>query len=165
MITNELSFATDFYYSLLPVVSLGVVPAALHIFLSFLISTLISFLIPLLLLSFSGLVNGISPKQSVPLATLAAFLAGFNVCAEIKEMLAGVRSNWTKISIIGHYIRFRSYRTRRIFSFLLRLRCKRAKHWNGKIGQVELLKPIQEQSLAHLFKQVFLPCRTVKVIS
>ncbi|KAF8665914.1 hypothetical protein HU200_053998 [Digitaria exilis] len=128
VITNELSFAFDFYYSLLRVASLGAVHAALHFFLSFLISALIFFLTPPLVSSFSRLAKScIRPKkwELDPLVLLALILAALNMSAEIKEMVAS-----------------------------------RAKHWNGEIGQVELLEPIpssKEQSLAHLFKQVFLP--------
>lgn len=95
------------------------------------------------------------------LVSLSVVLVMVNACSEISEMVFSVRSNWTKISIIGHYIRCRNTCARKIFSRLLR--CKSPKVWNDEIGQTELVvKPAGPSLLktrppwVHLFQKLFL---------
>lgn len=72
---------------------------------------------------------------------------------EIAEVVSNVRSNWTKISIVGHYIN-ESCWSRVICPRLLR--CKSPELLKDEIGQNLLLKPNSLPS-AHLFKHIFLP--------
>ncbi|XP_022684608.1 uncharacterized protein LOC101755236 [Setaria italica] len=151
VIAGELSFARDFYYSPLPMASLGTVFAALHFFLSLLVSAYLVFL-PLLLI-----LLGLFPIFGL----LALVVAAAIVVTEISEMAAGVRSKWTKISIISHYMSCRNRCVRRIFSCLLR-RNKSPKYWKDEIGQAELLKPSHfcDQPWARLFKNLFIRRKT-----
>lgn len=149
VIADELSFASDFYYSSLPVASLGTLPAALHLFLSLLISSLIIRLTQVLF-----------PRAIIPFPipmSLITIIAAVNVITEVLEMRDGLRSNWTKISMIGHYIRCRHDRVRRMFSWFLR--SKSPKLWMDEIRQNNLLKPnlLREQSWLRLCKQLFIP--------
>ncbi|KAJ1256960.1 hypothetical protein BS78_K261900 [Paspalum vaginatum] len=153
VIADELSFASDFYYSSLPVASLGTLPAALHFLLSLLISGLIIRLTLVLI-----------PRAIVPFPipmSLITIIAAVNVIAEVLEMRAGLRSNWTKISMIGHYIiRCPPHdRDRRMLSWWLR--SKPPKLWKDEIRQNNLLKPIlpREQSWLRLCKHFFIPRR------
>ncbi|CAO2144992.1 unnamed protein product [Urochloa humidicola] len=152
VIASELSFASDFYYSSPPVAYLGTLSAALHFLLSLLISILI---IRLTLVLFP---RAITPFP-IPML-LIAVIAAVNVITEVLEMIAGVRSNWTKISMIGHYVKcHRHGRVRRLFTWLVR--CKSPKKlWKDEIRQSNLLKPnllLQEQPwVLHLCKQLFL---------
>ncbi|KAJ1276945.1 hypothetical protein BS78_05G255500 [Paspalum vaginatum] len=154
VIADELSFVSGFYYAPLPVASLGTFSAALHFFLSFLISALFCFLTLLLLVA--AIFIYLTTLSVVAATSVLAFvLAAVNAVTEISDMVAGVRSNWTKISIIGHFIRCRpSCRVQRIFFWLLRR--EPSKIWKDKMGQVELLKPIlsREQPWARFFLRI-----------
>ncbi|CAL4982733.1 unnamed protein product [Urochloa decumbens] len=92
---------------------------------------------------------------------LITIIAAVNVITEVLEMVAGVRSNWTKISMIGHYVRCRhNGRVRRLFSWLLRSKSPK-QLWKDEIRQSNLLKPnlllLREQSwVLRLRKQLFL---------
>ncbi|CAN6382026.1 unnamed protein product [Urochloa humidicola] len=151
VIAGELSFASDFYYSSLHVASLGSLSAALHFLLSLLISGLIIRLTQVLF-----------PRAIIPFPVpmlLITTIAAVNVITEVLEMIAGVRSNWTKISMIGHYVRCRRHgRVRRLLSWLVR--CKSPKQlWKDEIRQSNLLKPnrLCEQSwVLRLCQQLFL---------
>ncbi|CAL4986048.1 unnamed protein product [Urochloa decumbens] len=147
VIADELLFARGFYYSPLPVASLGALPAALHFFLSSLISALFCFVALVL----------VPTVIYLPVTWPALVLALVNASAEIVEMVASVRSNWTKISIISHYVRCQRRCLQKIFSCLLR--CKSQRHWKDDMRQVDLLKPSHfgKPSWAGLFKRLFLP--------
>ncbi|CAO2150425.1 unnamed protein product [Urochloa humidicola] len=151
VMAGELSFASDFYYSFLPVASLGTLSAALHFLLSLLISCLIIRLTQVLF-----------PRAIIPFPIpmlLITIIATVNVITEVSEMLTGLRSNCTKISMIGHYIRCRHDRVRRMFSWLLRSKSPK-QLWKDEIRQSNLLKPnlhLREQSwVLRLRKQLFL---------
>ncbi|KAJ1276928.1 hypothetical protein BS78_05G254300 [Paspalum vaginatum] len=154
VIADELSFVSGLYYAPLPVASLGTFSAALHFFLSFLISALFCFLTLLLLVA--AVFIFLTTLSAVAATSVLAFvLAAVNAVTEISDMVAGVRSNSTKISIIGHFIRCRpSCRVQRIFFWLLRR--EPSKIWKDKMGQVELLKPIlsREQPWARFFLRI-----------
>ncbi|TVU00419.1 hypothetical protein EJB05_54156, partial [Eragrostis curvula] len=115
VIAGELSFARDFYYSPLPVASLGTVAAALHFFISFpilvmfciLILPLLVFLFWIVIVDGTHFLSG-GDFETFWLVVLSLVLTMVNAGYEIWEMVASVRSNWTKISIIGHYVRWRN---------------------------------------------------------
>ncbi|KAF8711292.1 hypothetical protein HU200_029313 [Digitaria exilis] len=150
VIASELTFASDFYYSPLPVASLGSRNAGIHFFLSALIfcclCLLVLYLITLIVCVYivdeileaisGGPLDDTQAFYIVPM--LPVFLGLVIAWMEMSEMLASVRSNWTKISIVGHYIRCHNRLLRRIFTCLLG-RCKAPKQWKDKIGQVDLL--------------------------
>lgn len=153
VIAGELAFASDFYYSALPVASLGTMFAALHFFLSLLVSGLIIRLTQILLH------RAIKPLPI--LKSLIAIIAVVNVSAEVWEMVSGVQSNWTKISMISHYIRCRHGCFQRILSCLLRSKSPKL-IWKDEIRQEELLKPILlgDKSRLGIFKHFFLLSKT-----
>ncbi|KAL6653707.1 hypothetical protein ACP70R_008631 [Stipagrostis hirtigluma subsp. patula] len=156
VIGNELTFASDFYYSHLPVASLGTLSAAIHFFLSFLIFALLVTIALTYLALIGTFIFHYRIFFFLPLfVPVIAFIASF---IEVSEMVASVRSNWTKISIIGHHIRCRSCCVRRILSCLLRR--KSPKYWKDEIWQIELLRKPSlsgEWSWARLFKLLFFP--------
>ncbi|TVU23598.1 hypothetical protein EJB05_25973, partial [Eragrostis curvula] len=167
VIAGELSFARDFYYSPLPVASLGTAAAALHFSISFPILVMFCILIlPLLLVLFQLLIvediDSSGPhlsedeSETFCLVVLSLVLTMVNAGYEIWEMVASVRSNWTKICIIGHYVRCRNACARRIFTCLLG--CKSPKIWNDEIGQAKLFVEPEAAGLSS-FKQLFLRWR------
>ena len=140
VIATELSFASDFFHSALPVASLGTSAAALHFLLSLIIFP--SFLLlALALLVYPKVVRSSSYLYyRNPLVLLELLLTLVNAYLEIWDMVASVRSNWTKISIIGHIVRSPHPCTSRFLAWLLR-RCKTPEFWQDKIRQTQMLKP------------------------
>jgi hypothetical protein len=136
VIATELSFASDFFHSPLPVASLGTTAAALHVLFSLII--LPSLLILALVLMM--IVGSSSPEDddSYPLSMLALVLTLFDAGMEISEMVDSVRSNWTKISMIGHLVRSRHRCARRFLACLLH-KCKARNFWKDEIRQIQLL--------------------------
>ncbi|KAL6658243.1 hypothetical protein ACP70R_003829 [Stipagrostis hirtigluma subsp. patula] len=148
VIANELTFTSDLYYSPLPVASFGTLSATLHFFISFLIPALLCLLLLLILLLvgliiflqvLSNMDSGETDGKYYNLALLPSVLAVVTAWTEISDMVTGVRSNWTKISIIGHYMRCRHRCIRKIFSCLLRRKPQERR--KDEIGQIQLLKP------------------------
>ena len=68
---------------------------------------------------------------------LALVLALFDASTEISEMVDSVQSNWTKISMIDHFVRSRNRCAQRFLACLLK--CKPRKFWKDEIRQVQLL--------------------------
>ncbi|KAF7006163.1 hypothetical protein CFC21_021227 [Triticum aestivum] len=157
VISSELAFACDFYYSPLPAASLGAWFAALHFFLSAIICSLTFIIIPLLLFSIPQImaIMSLDEDDSVGntfLLLLVLVVALVTLCVEIVEMVTSVRSNWTKISMVGHYINGSCW------SWVIcpcLLRCKPPSRWKDEIGQNLILKP--NLPWAHMFKQIFHP--------
>lgn len=146
VIADELAFASDFYYSPLPVASLGTWPAALHFVLSLLLFALICclFIVLALGISYGATIGGFDNTYPDFLVLLIVILLLTLVIAsiEMSEMITHVRSNWTKISIVAYSINC-SRRPRMICSYLLR--CKPPRQWQcwkDEIGQSLLLKPL-----------------------
>ncbi|EES08955.1 uncharacterized protein LOC8070211 [Sorghum bicolor] len=139
VIATELSFASDFFHSPLPVASLGTTAAALHFVFSLIILPSLLLLAFVLLVIYVEIVGSSSKHYCYPLELLALILTLTNAGLEISEMVASVRSNWTKISIIGHIVRSKHHCTRRFLAWLLR-RCKTPKFWHDKIQQTQMLK-------------------------
>jgi hypothetical protein len=103
VIASELTFASDLYYSPLPVASLGSLYAGLHFFLSVLIlSYLCLLLVPLVYLTLLSLRDIDNDKlASTIVQMLPVALSIVLAWTEMWEISASVRSNWTKISIVG----------------------------------------------------------------
>ena len=153
VISTELSFASDFYYSSLPLASLGAWSAALHFFFSASVCSLISLnLLRFFFFLFSEAFWH-SPVGGIIMLLLLCIVGLLTLSIEIAEMVAGVRSNWTKISMVGHYINGSCW-SRIICPCLLR--CKSSLCWKDDIGQNLLLMP-SDLPTAHLFKKIFLP--------
>lgn len=168
VIACELTFASDFYYSPLPVASLGNLFAVLDFFLSLLIlvSLGILFLIIFIILGLKGIVDPMISGSNLKryhndiLQSLAILLPLVIGWTEIMEILVSLRSTWTKLSIIGHYIRCQHCCIRKIFSCLLRWRSP--KRWKDEMGQADLLrKPrlLSEMSWVQFFKHLLVPWR------
>ncbi|XP_039818389.1 uncharacterized protein LOC120680873 [Panicum virgatum] len=152
VIGEELSFASDFFFSPLPLASLGTTAAAFHFFFSLLILPMLSFL------ALALVIVAISSSET-PIYWLALILAVFNVVTEIWEMVTSVLSNWTKISIIAHYIRCKNHCARRFLLCLLK--CRHPRFWKDRIQQTELLTPMLfgARPWARLFKRLYLRYR------
>ncbi|XP_037454077.1 uncharacterized protein LOC119324392 [Triticum dicoccoides] len=154
VISTELSFASDFYYSPLPVASLGACSAAFHIFFSATVCGLVFLmLLGFLIVCFEVGFRHQPAVVIVMFFPLPVVVALLTLSIEIAEMVTGVRSNWTKISMVGHYIN-QSCWLKIICPCLLR--CKSPVCWKDEIGQNLFLKPNSIPS-AHTFKQIFFP--------
>ncbi|TVU21030.1 hypothetical protein EJB05_30641, partial [Eragrostis curvula] len=136
VLVDELWFASDFYYSPIPLCSFGGWCAILN------------HLCSLLIIAGAGAVGGIFLNQGV-VPTIPYYVITFSLLlvlalVEAWEIVAGVCSNWTKMSLLGHYIRHqsawrRSSRVHRALAAVLRLRP--AMRWGDKIGQNSVLEP------------------------
>jgi len=134
VIATELSFASDFFHSPLPVASLGTTAAALHFLFSLIILASLLFVALVFLASVVALASSPKADDSFPFVLLALVLALFDASTEISEMVDSVQSNWTKISMIGHFVRSRNRCAQRFLACLLK--CKPRKY---EIRQVQLL--------------------------
>jgi hypothetical protein len=147
VLVDELWFASDFFYSALPLCSFSGWCAALSYLLSVLIiagaigvgyvyhdSRVIVF-------------NKTGPLSDAELAQnanylITLFLLFATVLTETCEITAGVCSNWTKMALLGTYIGHGSPSpgfTQAVLEAVLRL--KPAKRWRNKIGQNSVLEP------------------------
>nr|CAB3491221.1 unnamed protein product [Digitaria exilis] len=170
VIATELMFASDFYYSPLPVASLGSLYAGLYFLWSAVIFSwlclLVLLLIALIFVFADALNDGTLDKKLVP--RLPIVLGVVIAWMEMSEMLANVRSNWTKISIVGHYIRCHDHRfLQRIFTWLLRRNKTPKQKCKDEMGQVDLLANLgnHQSSCARFFMKYLYIGRQNPVIS
>ncbi|KAF8711290.1 hypothetical protein HU200_029311 [Digitaria exilis] len=101
------------------------------------------------------------PRLPIVLGVVIAWM-------EMSEMLTNMRSNWTKISIVGHYIRCHDHRLlQRIFTWLLRRNKTPKKQCKDEMGQVDLLANLgnHRSSCAHFFMKYLYIGRQNPVIS
>ncbi|KAM0917691.1 hypothetical protein ACQ4PT_009159 [Festuca glaucescens] len=146
VLVDELWFASDFYYSPLPLCSFSGWCAALNYLLSILIiAGAIS--VGCVYQSYGVIVfNTKGPLSDVKLAQnanylITLFLLFATIFTETCEITAGVCSNWTKIALLGTYIK-RGWPGRFTHAALEAvLRLKPAKRWSNKIGQNSVLEP------------------------
>jgi hypothetical protein len=147
VLVDELSFAGDFYYSPLPLCSFSGWCAALNYLLSVLIiagaigvgyvyhdSRVIAF-------------RRESPDKPAVTGTQKAyyvitlFLLLATMLTETCEIIAGVCSNWTKMALLGSYIKRGSPAQCTGAALAAVLRLKAARRWSNKIGQNSVLEP------------------------
>jgi len=93
VIATELSFASDFFHSPLPVASLGTTAAALHFLFSLIILPSLLFVAMVFLASVVALASSPKPDDSFPFVLLALVMALFDASMEISEMVNSVQSN------------------------------------------------------------------------
>jgi hypothetical protein len=136
VLINELWFASDFYYSPLPLCSFSGWCAALNYLLSVLI---ISGAVTVGWIYIERRVVGINMQKYYFVITLFLLLAV--VLTETWEIIAGVCSNWTKMALLGHYITRESCRGCAAAALDAVLRFRPARRWSDKIGQNSVLEP------------------------
>uniref|UniRef100_A0A0D3HSL7 DUF4220 domain-containing protein n=1 Tax=Oryza barthii TaxID=65489 RepID=A0A0D3HSL7_9ORYZ len=134
VLVDELWFASDFYNSCLPLCSFSGLCAALN------------HLCSVLIVAGAATVGRIYivRKDGRPYYAITVVLLLVVVLGEIWEMVAGVCSNWTKMALLGHYIRHEPQwrRCRRAHAALdAVLRFRPARRWRDKIGQNSVLEP------------------------
>ncbi|KAM0903032.1 hypothetical protein ACQ4PT_018850 [Festuca glaucescens] len=153
VLVDELWFASDFYYSPLPLCSFSGWCAALSYLLSILIiagaisvgcvyqlNRVIVFSMEFPDEPVSDKNPDVTPAQKAYyLITLFLLLA--TVLTETCEIMAGVCSNWTKMALLGNYIRGGSSGRYTHAALEAVLRLKPAKRWSYKIGQNAVLEP------------------------
>uniref|UniRef100_A0A453AK24 DUF4220 domain-containing protein n=1 Tax=Aegilops tauschii subsp. strangulata TaxID=200361 RepID=A0A453AK24_AEGTS len=164
VLVDELWFASDFYYSPLPLCSFSGWCAVLNYILSVLI---IAGAIGVGVVYHDKRVIAFTPdpawnapapdpasyQKAYYFITLFLLLAA--VLTEACEIIAGVCSNWTKMALLGHYIRFRSGTPGRCTDAALDtvLRLRPAKRWSDKIGQNSVLEPRRFGRRSGLFSE------------
>ncbi|VAH41748.1 unnamed protein product [Triticum turgidum subsp. durum] len=163
VLVDELWFASDFYYSPLPLCSFSGWCAVLNYILSVLI---IAGAIGVGVVYHGKRVIAFRPDSGEDPAPdpasyqkayyfITLFLLLATVLTEACEIIAGVCSNWTKMALLGHYIRFRSGTPGRCTDAALErvLRLRPAKRWSDKIGQNSVLEPRRFGKRSGLFSE------------
>uniref|UniRef100_A0ACD5VAK0 Uncharacterized protein n=1 Tax=Avena sativa TaxID=4498 RepID=A0ACD5VAK0_AVESA len=160
VLVDELWFASDFYYSPLPLCSFSGWYAALNYLLSVLIIAG-AIGVGWVYQHFGVIVFTEDPKNRVEVTpaqkayyVITLFLLVATVLTETCEIVAGVCSNWTKMALLGSYIRRKSP-GRRCTNAALEavLRLKPAKRWSNKIGQNSVLEPRRFGRRSGLFSE------------
>uniref|UniRef100_A0ACD6AER4 Uncharacterized protein n=1 Tax=Avena sativa TaxID=4498 RepID=A0ACD6AER4_AVESA len=165
VLVDELWFASDFYYSPLPLCSFSGWCAALNYLLSVLI---IAGAISVGVVYQLGRVIVFLPEKDGPVSDanpdatpsqkayylITLFLLLATVLTETCEIVAGVCSNWTKMALLGSYIRRKSPAGRCTHATLEAvLRLRPAKRWSNKIGQNSVLEPRRFGRRSGLFSE------------
>ncbi|TVU21026.1 hypothetical protein EJB05_30637, partial [Eragrostis curvula] len=136
VLVDELWFASDFYYSPVPLCTFGGWCATLNY--------LCSILIIAGAIAVGWIYQSKTLIQSTPYKVISFVLLVAVLLLETWEIVSGVCSNWTKMSLLGHYIRHKSVWSRcscihAALGAVLRLRP--ARRWSDKIGQNSVLEP------------------------
>nr|XP_025883085.1 uncharacterized protein LOC112939698 [Oryza sativa Japonica Group] len=139
VLVDELSFASDFYFAGLPLCTYSGWCAALNYIFSVLIvvgATAVGTIYK---------VEKILPfKEGKPNFVVTFALLVAVALVEVWDIVAGVCSNWSKMAMLGHYIRHEPQwrRCRRAHAALdAVLRFRPARRWRNKIGQNSVLEP------------------------
>ncbi|TKW14281.1 hypothetical protein SEVIR_5G157800v4 [Setaria viridis] len=137
VLVDELWFASDFYYSPIPLCIFGGWCAALNYLCSVLI------IVGAVAVGWIYLVkDNLISSTAYKVITVSLLLAV--VLVEAWEIVAGVCSNWTKMALLGHYMRHeKSWRRSGCVHAALTavLRLRPARRWRDKIGQNSVLEP------------------------
>ncbi|RCV25340.1 hypothetical protein SETIT_5G158500v2 [Setaria italica] len=136
VLVDELSFACDFYYSPIPLCIFGGWSATLNYLCSVLL------LIGAIAVGWIYQVKDVVHSTPYKVITFSLLLAV--VLVEAWDVVAGVCSNWTKMALLGHYIRHESaWRCSGCVHAALAaaLRLRPATRWRHKIGQNSVLEP------------------------
>uniref|UniRef100_A0A0E0C301 DUF4220 domain-containing protein n=1 Tax=Oryza meridionalis TaxID=40149 RepID=A0A0E0C301_9ORYZ len=135
VLIDELAFASNFYYSCLPWPFIGGWLAILYIFVSLLI-VLGVFLMGTVLLSAIVL-------QAKSFYLIITFILTVAVLVmELWAMMSGMRSNWTKLALLHHYIKNNGnlcYAVKKVVAMVLRFGA--VKRFDDKFGQNTMLEP------------------------
>ncbi|XP_040254940.1 uncharacterized protein [Aegilops tauschii subsp. strangulata] len=162
VLVDELWFASDFYYSPLPLCSFSGWCAALNYLLSVLI---IAGAIGVGVLYQIRRVIVVGPDRAkenpakgpelyqVAYYFITLFLLLAAVLTEACEIIAGVCSNWTKMALIGHYIRSGTLGRWTNAALDTVLRFRPAKRWSDEIGQTSVLEPRRFGRRSGLFSE------------
>lgn len=138
VLVDELWFASDFYYSPIPLCTFGGWCAFLDFLCSFLI--VVGAVAVGIIYQQNNLVISKSYKT-----VITFFLLFVVVLVESWDIVAGVCSNWTKMALLGHFIRNQQsmwWRTSRLRSALTAvLHLRPATRWRDELGQNSLLEP------------------------
>ncbi|KAM0903047.1 hypothetical protein ACQ4PT_018860 [Festuca glaucescens] len=161
VLVDELGFASDFYYSPLPLCSFSGWCAALNYLLSALIiagaigvgyvyhdSRVIAFSMEFPDKPVSDKNPAVTGAQKA-YYVITLFLLLATMLTETCEIIAGVCSNWTKMALLGSYIKRGS--PGRCTHAVLRL--KAARRWSNKIGQNSVLEPRRFGRRSGLFSE------------
>ncbi|XP_062209953.1 uncharacterized protein LOC133911635 [Phragmites australis] len=135
VLVDELWFASDFYYSPIPLCSFGGWCASLN------------YLFSVLIIAGAVAVGWIYQDKDVvsstPYKVVTFSLLLVIVLVETWEIVGGVCSNWTKMALLGHYIRHESAWRRSSClhaALAAMLRLRPARRWCDKIGQNSVLE-------------------------
>ncbi|KAL6621290.1 hypothetical protein ACP70R_033722 [Stipagrostis hirtigluma subsp. patula] len=136
VLVDELWFASDFYYSPIPLCTFSGWCAA--------INCLCSILIVAGAVAVGWIYQDKEVVSTVPYKVVTFSLLLAVVVVEAWEIVAGVSSNWTKMTLLGHNIRHelawrRSGCVHAALAAVLRLRP--ARRWRDKMGQNSVLEP------------------------
>lgn len=136
VLVDELWFASDFYYSPIPLCIFGGWCAALNYICSVLI------IVGAVAVGWIYQDKGVIHYTSYKVITYSLLLTV--VLVEAWEIIAGVCSNWTKMALLGHYIRHQSLwrRSSCVHAALTAvLHLRPATRWGDKLGQNSVLEP------------------------
>ncbi|KAF8692532.1 hypothetical protein HU200_039634 [Digitaria exilis] len=136
VMADELWFASDFYYTRTPLCILGGWLATL--------SYLCSILIIVGAIAVAWFYEVMDVVHTTPYKVITFYLLHAVVFVEIWEIAAGVRSKWTKMALLGHYIRHESaWRRSSFVHAVLRavLRVRKPRRWRHEMGQNSVLEP------------------------
>ncbi|CAL4950005.1 unnamed protein product [Urochloa decumbens] len=136
VLVDELWFASDFYYSPIPLCIFGGWLAALNY--------LCSVLLIVGAVAVGWIYHVMDVVHSTPYKVVTFLLLIAVVVVEAWEVVSGVSSNWTKMALLGHYIRHeKAWRKSSCVHAALAavLRLRPATRWRDKIGQNSVLEP------------------------
>uniref|UniRef100_A0A0E0JI00 DUF4220 domain-containing protein n=1 Tax=Oryza punctata TaxID=4537 RepID=A0A0E0JI00_ORYPU len=140
VLVDELSFASDFYFASLPLCTYTGWCAALYYIFSVLI--VVGAIAVGRIYQVKNVITFIEGGKGNYVVTIGLLVAV--VFMEVWDTVAGVCSNWTKMALLGHYIRHEQQwrRCRRAHAALdAVLRFRPARRWRNKIGQNSVLEP------------------------
>ncbi|CAL5078169.1 unnamed protein product [Urochloa decumbens] len=191
VISDEISFLHDYYYSSLPISYSKYWLPIVGIFISLLS---IAYCCALMITGFTEtfgadlvhspqfecdvfcireqLVNGDTFKHygNWSLGLVPVFLLSVLVMlAEVRDIASYICSNWTKVALICHLVNNHaslqhSLVKKKWIGLLLRCRCKLMKHWDEKIGQCNMLEIRPRTALPVLLRRLLrLPDQKKKV--
>ncbi|CAL4963801.1 unnamed protein product [Urochloa decumbens] len=136
VLVDELRFASDFYYSPIPLCIFGGWCAALNYLCSVLL------IVGAVAVGWIYLVKDV--VHSTPYKVVTFLLLIAVALVEAWEVGCGVSSNWTKMALLGHYIRHeKTWRRSRFVHAILTavIRLRLPTRWRHKIGQNSVLEP------------------------
>jgi hypothetical protein len=141
VLVDELGFASDFYYSPIPLCIFGGWCAALNYICSLLIivgAVAVGWIYHREIYQDWGVIH----YTSYNVITYSLLLTV--VLVEAWEIVAGMCSNWTKMALLGHYIRHQSMwrRSSCVHAALTAvMHLRPARRWRDKLGQYSVLEP------------------------
>lgn len=165
VLVDELWFASDFYYSPLPLCSFRGWCAVLNYILSVLVVAVaigVGWVFTVHRVIVFTEAPEVPGKPNLPVPTPAQqayfvitwFLLLATVLTETWEIIVGLCSNWTKMALLGDYIT-REYSPSGQKALEAVLRFRPASRWSDKIGQNSVLEPRRFGRRSGLFSEKF----------